>query len=440
MRIFKNLKTYFSSRWGILTDRNIEGERRIFAGMELFCFPASFLTLLVLLPAHIVMIRCGISLPGWTTSLLNVLLSAAVGYITNYIAIEMLFKPYERNFWHPLSLITFGYWKQGLIPKNKNRIGIEMGQQIETKLLNPEQLADELCVMVMGFIQSRSVIADLRNAIQSLLHSHEKTIVDFLVPQIEKAVATAADTMLTPEKVTVFWKSEIEPFLLKEENRKLISSHIVAGLQRRAPELTEMIKTELQKICQDYLSRKLPFGIGAETISAGLVACIEWNDIQLRLQNKLGEESVSAMLQDELQILVRQMNDWLKSPETMEKINVFIAEMKNKLKTWLHEYLQTALPAMTDEIIDSEKLWAWIENDLLPAAKPKIEALIREQGKDKIIEKLNLSRRISEAVEKQKVEDFHEMINSIAAQHLGAIQVLGYILGLIVGLTQLLIK
>ena len=81
-----------------------------------------------------------------------------------------------------------------------------------------------------------------------------------------------------------------------------------------------------------------------------------------------------------------------------------------------------------------------MENDLLPAAKPKIEALIREQGKDKIIEKLNLSRRVSEAVEKQKVEDFHEMINSIAAQHLGAIQVLGYILGLIVGLTQLLIK
>ena len=173
----KNLRTYFSSRWAILTDKNIDGERRIFAGMELFCFPASFLTLLCLL-AHIVIIRCGVSLPDWTSPLLNVLLSAAIGYITNYIAIEMLFKPYEPDGWHPLSIVTLGYWKQGLIPKNKNRIGSEMGQQIETKLLNPEQLADELCAMVMAFVQSESVLTNLRNTIQGLLHTHEKSIID----------------------------------------------------------------------------------------------------------------------------------------------------------------------------------------------------------------------------------------------------------------------
>ena len=440
MNLFKNIQNDFSSRWRILCDRNIECERRIFAGLELFCFPASFLTVFLILPLQIVASYRGWNIPGWVHPTVNVMLSAAVGYITNYIAIEMLFKPYERTLWHPLSLMTFGYWKQGLIPKNKNRIGIEMGQQIETKLLNPEQLADELCAMVMGFIQSRSVIADLRNAIQSLLHTHEKTIVDFLVPQIEKAVATAADSMLTSEKVIAFWKSEIEPFLLKEENRNVIASHIVAGLQRRAPELTSMIKEELQKLCYDYLSNKLPFGVGADTLSSGLVACIEWQDIQVRLQNKLGEESVSVMLQDELQILIRQMSDWLKSPETAEKVNAFIVDVKRKLQEWLHEYLQTALPALTDEVIDSEKLWAWVENDLLPAAKPKIETLIREQGKDKIIAKLNLSHRVAEAVEKQNVKDFHEMINSIAAQHLGAIQVLGYFLGLIIGLTQLFIK
>jgi len=92
---------------------------------------------------------------------------------------------------------------------------------------------------------------------------------------------------------------------------------------------------------------------------------------------------------------------------------------------------------MTTKTIESEDLWNWVGNGLLPSAKPKLETLIKEQGKDKIVAKLNLSARVTEAVEKQDVKDFHDMINSIAAQHLGAIQVLGYFLGAIVGISQI---
>ena len=42
-------------------------------------------------------------------------------------------------------------------------------------------------------------------------------------------------------------------------------------------------------------------------------------------------------------------------------------------------------------------------------------------------------------MENQDVKEFHEMIDSIAARHLGAIQVLGYILGLVIGLLQLFV-
>ena len=155
MKTMQNSENNFSSRWHILTNRKLDKEQRIFAGLELFCFPASIFTVLVLLPFQIAASRCGWSLPAWVHPAINVLLSAAVGYITNYIAIEMLFKPYVRNRKHPLSLITMGYWKQGLIPKNKNKIGDELGKQIETKLLNPEKLADELCDMVMSLTLSR---------------------------------------------------------------------------------------------------------------------------------------------------------------------------------------------------------------------------------------------------------------------------------------------
>ena len=46
-------------------------------------------------------VTTGIAGPEWfRLYLFPVLLSAAVGYLTNYIAIEMLFKPYERREFH----------------------------------------------------------------------------------------------------------------------------------------------------------------------------------------------------------------------------------------------------------------------------------------------------------------------------------------------------
>ena len=191
----------------------------------------------------------------------------------------------------------------------------------------------------------------------------------------------------------------------------------------------------IQQFCFDLL----PEFIADFILAEGLVNFIEWNDIQNYLSDKLGEKETSDMLQEELQSLIGQVNKWLQSPESSDKINGFIIAIKTKLQAWLHEYLQKAIPSMINSIIDSEKLWNWIEHDLLPASRPQIEAFIRKQGKDKVIAKLNLSRRISEAVEKQDVKEFHEMINSIAAQHLGAIQVLGYILGLVIGLLQLFV-
>lgn len=435
MQYFQDLKNDFQVRWNLLLDRKAERERRVFAGLELFCFPVSFLTLFVLLPLQIISARLCWNIPNVFSSIVGVLLSAAVGYITNYIAIEMLFKPYVETKKHPLSLVTFGYWRQGLVPKNKNRIGEELGEQIEKKLLNPQQLADELCKMVVELIQNKQIIDNLRNSIQQLLHANEKSIIDFLIPQIEQSLLTALNANLTRDNILVLWRNNVQPFLAKEETRRLISSEIIDGLQRQAPQLTEILKKEMHDYCMDYLSSKLP--LGAETLSNGFVSFVNWNDIEERLRDKLGDESFLTMVQDEMLVLGDKLNNWINSPDGTVKVDSFVNEVKNKLHSHLHEYLKTELPSIANEIIDSESLWNWIENDLLPSARPKLESLIHGEGKEQVIQKLNLANRIAESVKKQDVREFHNMINSIAAQHLGAIQVLGYFLGLIIGLTQL---
>ena len=88
------------------------------------------------------------------------------------------------------------------------------------------------------------------------------------------------------------------------------------------------------------------------------------------------------------------------------------------------------------QVLASEKLWNWVENTALPSARERALIYLSD-NKDMIAEKLCLSRRIEDAVNNQDIERFHKMLNDIAAQHLSAIQVLGYILGAVVGIVQL---
>ena len=72
-----------------------------------------------------------------TTILVTMLFGALAGGITNFIAVWMLFHPYEppRLFGRPVRFL------QGAIPKNKARLASSMGRTVGNKLLTPDDLA-----------------------------------------------------------------------------------------------------------------------------------------------------------------------------------------------------------------------------------------------------------------------------------------------------------
>ena len=107
-----------------------------------------------------------------------------------------------------------------------------------------------------------------------------------------------------------------------------------------------------------------------------------------------------------------------------------------KLEHFLRDYLQRVIPATADQILNSEALWDWVKNELLPQVQQHLNYWLRNNGKRLVIEKLDLSRRIENSIREQDVREFHAMINAVAAEHLGAIQVLGYVLGFVIGLFQ----
>ena len=275
-------------------------EKRFFGAAELFCFPVSLLTVFGFLPLQIFCSHLRLPLPPvWSGAVLPVLLSAAIGYLTNYIAIEMLFKPYERNKLHPFSLLTGTYWQQGLVPRNKHAVGVELGKQME-QLLDPQQISTDLCNMAVGFVQDERIVTALCGQLQTLLRHHEDSIIAFLQPRLERSLTEILDQLITTEQLKRVWLADLAPILTAPENRRAVCDSLIGALDRKTPQLINLFKTMVRESAQEFLKQHIPFGLGSESLADGLVGNIDWDAVEDRLKQKLQEEESRRMIDAEL--------------------------------------------------------------------------------------------------------------------------------------------
>ena len=136
----------FQSRWQVICKKSSSSGQKIFAAMEIFCFPVSMLSILLLLLQVIIYTSGGgDSIPVWWVDYVSpILLSGAVGYLTNWLAIMMLFRPDEPVKW-------LFFWPQGMIPRNKANVAKSMGNEVGNNLLSPERLVEELSNKISSF-------------------------------------------------------------------------------------------------------------------------------------------------------------------------------------------------------------------------------------------------------------------------------------------------
>ncbi len=420
-------------------DRALPVETRVFAVLECLFLPISLITLLAAV-AFAVLGRFGHPTPPALARIFPILLSAAVGYLTNWIAIEMLFKPYHRTWRHPFAWMTGGYWRQGLVPKNKDAIAAVMGNQVATKLLQPEKLADDLCAMVGGILEDKAVAASVQEALRELVRAHDREIVACLAPGIEEALMAEIDRLVTAETIESFWDSQIEPRLLSEEARGEIASIVIGALDKRAPRLAEKARPIVVTAIRDWVAEK--GGLLGSLLSplAEMLAdaIVSMRTIEKGLRDWLNDPATVPAMRDELLQFVGAARAYLKSPEAQGKAGAFVADVRAQFKAYIRTYLETHFARAVEGMLRSEQLGQWAAS-LLPGFRPELEGLIRAKGLPLIVAKLNIEGRIRTAVDGMDVEEFHGMVNEVAAQHLGAIQVLGYILGAIAGGLLLLI-
>lgn len=117
--------------------------------------------------------------------LLLAIVGGFIGWITNLIAIKLLFRPFK-----PVKLL-FGYKIQGVIPARKPELAVSIGNIIEKQLLAPEEILNRLVSdKDIDFLKEAivtNVIKILKDKLPGFLHGFtDKTIKKHLDAFMEK--------------------------------------------------------------------------------------------------------------------------------------------------------------------------------------------------------------------------------------------------------------
>ena len=175
----------------IVCDRSRSRSVRVFAFFEVFCFYYSFAALAALALNLILPGLTGYAPGRFCRAFLSVSLTAAVGYLTNWIAIEMLFRPYR-----PVKWLCF--WPQGLIPRNQKQIGEKAGEAIRSELLDPDKIADRLCGCVSEAFDSEELRRQAAEQILEYLRKKAKEAISEQIDRISESPRRIRDRVFSP--------------------------------------------------------------------------------------------------------------------------------------------------------------------------------------------------------------------------------------------------
>ena len=364
--------------------------------------------------------------PIWIRNwLMPILTAAAVGYLTNWIAIWLLFRPYEKKC----------FFIQGVIPRNKDELGSELGQIIPQYLLKTEDLSDQLGNMVREYLQNPILLEDLRNQVNVFFRKNSAKIAAFLLPYIENAIRRAIRENLTAEKLGILYDKIVVRYLGEEKNRVFLAAGIVAELKENSSGLTQILRDNLRTGVKEYVRNEHPLLVNffnADEFAAQLVDYLNWRRIQTQLEAKLDEAETYEAISKGLVHLTLKLHDYLNSPEAVVQLESFIAVYRENAAVFLKQYLSEKIPEIVDYWLRQNELWEAVSKSVVPLAQVFVSKKLRQDG-NLLISKLDLSGKIESSVKKMNMAELHQMINHASGKHLTIIQLLGYLLGALAG-------
>ena len=173
-------------------------------------------------------------------------LGGIIGWITNRLAIKMLFRPFQ-----PVNIPLINYKIQGLIPKRKAEIAKSIGETVETELLSMEEIImelikgdnkDEISVILKNKIaeiitdkQSSVIPSVFKKMILKYINGMideegDRIITEFIEDTVIKATESIRLSKMIEDRINRFEMEELERIAIKVVKAELRHIEILGGI------------------------------------------------------------------------------------------------------------------------------------------------------------------------------------------------------------------
>ena len=315
------------------------------------------------------------------------LLGGVIGYITNDIAIRMLFRPHTAKY-------VFGIhipFTPGIIPKEKGRIAEAVGGVISENLMNKDVLEK--------YLLSEDMIEKVRSAVEEFIATQQRnneTVVQFLGHYLSKE---EIDTIA----------QNINRSITKQTYEKLADSSVGEKVAHIA------IDHVAQKLTIDG-AQELLSGIGGALGGiGGIAAGLFGGNIVAKFLSMLREPAEH--------FLAKNINTMLRDNGEEIVSNMIGGEVDNFLNKPVSNLLEGHEEQLAQAVNTIESIYRSIITEHLP----------------KILQSIDISKIVRERINEMDVNETEKLIFQVMDKELKAIVWLGALLGLVMGSINILI-
>ena len=309
------------------------------------------------------------------------LLGGVIGYITNDIAIRMLFRPHKAKYVMGVHIP----FTPGIIPKEKGRIADAIGGVISENLMNKEVL--------QRYLLSDDMVKKVRSAVEEFISTQQhngETVREFLCHY------------LTEEEVATISR-KVSESLTKQTYQKLADSSV---------------GEKVAHIVVNHVAEKLSVN-GAQELLAGLGSAM--GGLGGMAAGLFGANIVAkflGMLRDPAErFLADHINTMLKNNGEEIVSNMLGGEIEGFLNKPMCKQLEGHDDQLKQVVNTIESIYCVIINDHLP----------------KILESIDISKIVRERINEMDVNETEKLIFQVMDKELKAIVWLGALLGLVMG-------
>ena len=316
------------------------------------------------------------------------LLGGVIGYITNDIAIRMLFRPHKAKY-------VFGIhipFTPGIIPKEKGRIAEAVGGVISENLMNKEVLE--------RYLLSEDMIGKIRSAVEEFIATQQRN---------NETVSQFLGHYLSKEEIDTIAQN-INHSITKQTYEKLADSSVGEKVAHIA------IDHVAQKLTIDG-AQELLSGIGGALGGlGGMAAGLFGGNIVAKFLGML-REPAEHFLGKNINTMLRDNGEEIVSNMIGGEVDVFLNKPVCKLLEGHEEQLAQAVNTI-------ESIYRNIITDHLP----------------KILDSIDISKIVRERINEMDVNETEKLIFQVMDKELKAIVWLGALLGLAMGSINILIN